>query len=459
MHLTPSHSPQVSLHHSNRTLCSTCELITHCSCHLDAVNGSNAGSIAQVYKAVYKQQVVAVKVRHPRVEEQIMIDFDIMSAVAAIIERLPGLEWLKLSESMAQFSHTIAAQTDLTVEGQHLEMFLENFKRWPQYDFPHPLVKTPSVLIEHFLMGESVRYLIEDIKRDPTNPLLIEMAHFVVTKGEDLYLKMLLQDNLMHADLHPGNILLHVVPQTKSKNGGGSKVMASMSAEGVVASSHEAVQITKLDLKISLVDAGMVAKLSSHEKENFIGLIEAMGEGNGREAADCVLKFSTANAHFSAAAASVADPEVSAAETIRATEGRVDNSERDEAFRRDMDALFKVQCRGYGTGVDFGQVLRSVLQLVRQYKVTIEANYATLVMNALCLDGLAKNLLPTYNILDGAKLLLRLNRRGKRLPLGLSGITIRTLFPALQRVKQILDRKFLSDLKRQPQHPLLTSGK
>ena len=30
----------------------------------------------------------------------------------------------------------------------------------------------------------------------------------MVSRGEDLYLKMLLLDNLMHADLHPGNILL-----------------------------------------------------------------------------------------------------------------------------------------------------------------------------------------------------------------------------------------------------------
>lgn len=31
--------------------------------------------------------------------------------------------------------------------------------------------------------------------------LTLEQAHFVVATGEDLYLKMLLLDNLMHADL------------------------------------------------------------------------------------------------------------------------------------------------------------------------------------------------------------------------------------------------------------------
>jgi hypothetical protein len=34
------------------------------------------------------------------------------------------------------------------------------------------------------------------------------LGHFMVCRGEDLYLKMLVEDNLVHADLHPGNILI-----------------------------------------------------------------------------------------------------------------------------------------------------------------------------------------------------------------------------------------------------------
>ena len=35
------------------------------------------------------------------------------------------------------------------------------------------------------------------------------LHQYIVTRGEDLYLKMLMVDHLMHTDLHPGNILLH----------------------------------------------------------------------------------------------------------------------------------------------------------------------------------------------------------------------------------------------------------
>lgn len=34
------------------------------------------------------------------------------------------------------------------------------------------------------------------------------LGHFIVTRGEDMWLKMVLKDGFLHADLHPGNILV-----------------------------------------------------------------------------------------------------------------------------------------------------------------------------------------------------------------------------------------------------------
>eukprot|EP00967_Tisochrysis_lutea_P132600 scaffold231771_cov31-Tisochrysis_lutea.AAC.3 len=46
-----------------------------------------------------------------------------------------------------------------------------------------------------------------------------------------------------------------------------------------------------------------------------------------------------------------------------------------------MRALFQECCRGFGTGIKFGEVLRGVLTLVREHGVSIDANYMTLVTN------------------------------------------------------------------------------
>ena len=116
-----------------------------------------SGSIAQVYRAVLNGKDVAVKVRHPNVGEQIEIDFIIMKALAAFIDSLPGLNWLNLNASMAQFSDTISSQIRLDIEGRHLYQFNNNFDHWKDTKFPEPIVMTESVLIESFAEGQSVK--------------------------------------------------------------------------------------------------------------------------------------------------------------------------------------------------------------------------------------------------------------------------------------------------------------
>jgi aarF domain-containing kinase len=132
--------------------------------------------------------------------------------------------------------------------------------------------------------------------------------------------------------------------------------------------------------------------------------MESMGEGRGDEAADYVMKFSS--------------------------KGHTYDDETRQAFRKDMKELFDRVCRGYGYDVDIGVTLRGILHLIRVHHITIEANYATLVMNVLCLDSMARALLPTYNILDGGKPLLRYNRSTKHLP-GSSVVT-KAAIPAAQ---------------------------
>mmetsp|Transcript_25313 Transcript_25313/g.100894 ORF Transcript_25313/g.100894 Transcript_25313/m.100894 type:complete len:219 (-) Transcript_25313:286-942(-) len=202
--------------------------------------------------------------------------------------------WLRLSETVAQFSATLAAQTRLDVEAAHLRRFNANFRGWRDVSFPVPLFATDEVLVETFEHGKLVASLAEK-----HGPVSRRVGAYLVNRGEDVYLKMLLDDKLMHADLHPGNLLYD-----------------DRHSDNVV-----------------LVDAGMVARLDERETEAFIGLVEALGAADAPAAARCVRLFSPANAAMPPAAVA--------------------------AFDADMVALFRERCRGYGTGVDFGDVGRA----------------------------------------------------------------------------------------------------
>ena len=136
--------------------------------------------------------------------------------------------------------------------------------------------------------------------------------------------------------------------------------------------------------QITLVDAGMVAQLTEEESSTFIGMLTCIGEGDGESAAEFALRFSVGN----------------------------DLAEKEATlFKKDMVDFFEKRCKGYGTNVDVGEVFRGILGLIREHGIRIDANFATLVINVLCIEALGRRICPSYNVLDAARPLLQTYRR------------------------------------------------
>jgi predicted unusual protein kinase regulating ubiquinone biosynthesis (AarF/ABC1/UbiB family) len=198
----------------------------------------------------------------------------------------------------------------------------------------------------------------------------------------------------MHADLHPGNIMV----DTKYHNNDPIRKFFNDEKRLTVYNNETSRKqirandmLTAIDesiideVRISLVDAGMVVKLSDEESSAFIGLLSSLGEGNGDEAAEYTLRFSMERNRMTMA--------------------------QKRYFVADMVLLFQERCRGYGTNVDVGHVLRGILSLIRKHRVRIDANFATLVINCLCIESLARRVCPSYNVLDAGRPLLQGYRR------------------------------------------------
>lgn len=204
----------------------------------------------------------------------------------------------------------------------------------------------------------------------------------------------------MHADLHPGNIMVEAKHRQKNqlRSAKDEKAMSLVKVQSLQQQTQNKVLSAMDDamdkLHITLVDAGMVARLTDEESSAFIGLMSSLGEGDAEEAAAFTLRFSLEN-------------------------NMTDEQRR--LFAADMVILFSERCRGYGTGVDVGHVLRGVLGLIRKHRVRIDANFATLVINCLCIESLARRVCPNYNVLDAARPLLqgyrRLNKKNGASPM------------------------------------------
>ncbi|GMI72784.1 Activity of BC1 complex Kinase 10a [Hibiscus trionum] len=315
-----------------------------------------SGSIAQVHRATLrfrypgqqvKPMVVAVKVRHPGVGESIRRDFMIINSVAKLSRFIPTLNWLRLDESVQQFGVFMMSQVDLAREAAHLNRFIYNFRRWRDVSFPKPVYPLvhPAVLVETYEQGESVAYYVDDLEGH--DRIKAALAHI----GTHALLKMLLVDNFVHADMHPGNILVRV-----SQN----KASRKWLFKSKLSKPH-----------VIFLDVGMTAELSNGDRLNLLEFFKAVARRDGRTAAECTLRLS-----------------------------QQQNCPNPKSFIEEVEEAFTFWGTPEGDVVHPADCMMQLLEKVRRHRVNIDGNVCTVMVTTLVLEGWQRKLDPGYNIMQ-----------------------------------------------------------
>ncbi|XP_068657391.1 uncharacterized protein [Aristolochia californica] len=316
-----------------------------------------SGSIAQVHRASLKfrypgQQIkpitVAVKVRHPGVGESIRRDFTILDMIAKISNFIPALAWLRLDESLQQFAVFMMSQVDLAREAAHLSRFIYNFRSWKNVSFPKPVYPLvhPAVLVESYEQGESVSHYFDELEGNAR--LKSSLAHI----GTHALLKMLLVDNFIHADMHPGNILVRV-------------------------SQAKLPQKNKSKPHVIFLDVGMIAELSKSDRVNLLEFFKAVAVRDGRTAAQCALRLS-----------------------------KQQNCPDPAAFIAEVEKSFTFWGTPEGDVVHPAECMHQLLEQVRRHKVNIDGNVCTVMVTTLVLEGWQRKLDPSYNVMKTLQTML-----------------------------------------------------
>lgn len=162
-----------------------------------------SGSIGQVHDGRLKDgRRVAIKVMHPRVVETIAKDFFVINFISRMVDKYAkSLEHYNIKELGLAWTNHLAAQLDFRIEMEHLELFRRNFMNTDYVEFPEPIQATQRVLIEGFVVGEAAT---QDFLKSQEP----HMRDILAAKGLNCFCKMLMRDNFLHGDLHPGNILI-----------------------------------------------------------------------------------------------------------------------------------------------------------------------------------------------------------------------------------------------------------
>ncbi|KAM7250761.1 hypothetical protein ACFE04_022644 [Oxalis oulophora] len=311
-----------------------------------------SGSVAQVHRATLKYRypgqqtkpvVVAVKVRHPGVGDAIRRDFGIISFVGKISKFIPTLKWLRLDESIQQFSVFMMSQVDLSREAAQLSRFIYNFRGWKDVSFPKPLYPLvhPAVLVETFEQGENILHFVDELEGQEI--IKTSLAHI----GTHALLKMLLVDNFVHADMHPGNILVRVKSGKSPQNG-----------------------LFRSKPHVVFLDVGMTAELSKRDRVNLLEFFEAVALRDGRNAAECTLRLSKKQ--------SCPDP---------------------KTFVKEVERTFSFWGSEEGESIHPAECMKQLLEQVRRHKVNIDGNVCTVMVTMLVLEGWQQKLDPEYDVM------------------------------------------------------------
>jgi ubiquinone biosynthesis protein len=158
-----------------------------------------AASVSQVHRARLRTgREVAVKVLRPDVRARVARDAAILGLFARILAWHPTVRLSDPVGHLQQFFAGILDQTDLRIEASNYVRFRASFAHVAGVHFPEVIdeLSATRVMTMEMLRGH---------KLDALPP----GDHAAVAKRlQQVFLKMCFEDGFVHADLHPGNMLL-----------------------------------------------------------------------------------------------------------------------------------------------------------------------------------------------------------------------------------------------------------
>jgi len=165
----------------------------------DPISGASLG---QVYTARYEGNEVAVKVRRPGIESLVEADLRTIRWSIPLVKRFTGAGRAFSLENLAdEFAKTIREEMDYDREREMLEEIRGNFAGNDRIRIPtaYEAVSGPRVLTMEYVPGTKINRIDE-----------LDAAGFdrndIAETLQEVYLQMIIDDGVFHADPHPGNL-------------------------------------------------------------------------------------------------------------------------------------------------------------------------------------------------------------------------------------------------------------
>ena len=335
-------------------------------------------SLGQVHAAELRDgREVVVKVQRPHIREQLTDDIEYFRELASFLAAHTEMgARVDIVGVIHQLERALADELDYRIEARNAMSFRRSLAEFPRILIPR--------VIEGYTTGRVLTTeRIKGIKISEVSPLTRIEREFgpVADELTRSYLKQITIDGHFHADPHPGNVFVVLPeidnPMTPSEVKAIDRratprvavtPLARMEAQ---AQRDAAPQPPDIDVKLSLIDFGMTARLSTSLRDQVVRLLMDLSDNRGDDAASTLIEIGDEIPDFDR-----------------------------EKFTRDIAALM---ARNYDLAVgelQAGTVLYELINISYQRGLRLPAELTLLAKAMFNLDAVTRALDPTYNPID-----------------------------------------------------------
>ena len=164
-----------------------------------------SASLAQVHRArLHDGRVVAVKIQRPGIAEEVSHDLATLESIASGVDHTTGLgQRVRFTDWVHEFRRALIAELDYCLEAANLERFSDHLAEYPDLLVPKPVweLTRSRVLVMELITGVQPEASV----RERLPKYLLERLCESLLRG---YVDQMFVHGEIHADPHPGNMLI-----------------------------------------------------------------------------------------------------------------------------------------------------------------------------------------------------------------------------------------------------------
>lgn len=257
-----------------------------------------SASLGQVHAAQLRDgRDVVVKIQRPHIRAQLVDDLGFFRELATFLAAHTDTgARFDMVGIVQQLERALVDELDYRIEARNAAAFRRSMAEFPRILIPKVI---EAYSTERVLTSERIR----GVKIDSVSPLT-RLEHDFYPVANDLtraYLKQITIDGHFHADPHPGNVFVVLPGMANPLTPSEVKAMDRRQAERtattplsrmeVQAQQNAAAQPTDVDIKLSLIDFGMTARLSTGLREHIVRLLLDLADNRGDDAAEALVEL------------------------------------------------------------------------------------------------------------------------------------------------------------------------